>query len=178
MTESVNMCVCVFAPRSLAPSRYLREEGFPTSEFTMAFAAKGGHLGLVKWLRRGGCPITHEAIKAAAGGGHIHVLRWLRVVQGCAWSKDACREAAKFGQLAALQWLKDKSVHGHKVCPWQGWLICREAAKGGHVQVIRWAVAQGCPIDGGEIAIANIMAKHGHLAGLKVIHQQTSKTTP
>ena len=45
---------------------------------TCTYAARDGHLEVLRWARRNGCPWNEWTISAAAREGHLETLEWLR----------------------------------------------------------------------------------------------------
>ena len=43
---------------------------------TTAFAARGGHLDVLRWARENGCMWRDTTCSEAAYGGHLEVLIW------------------------------------------------------------------------------------------------------
>jgi hypothetical protein len=141
--------------------QWARDNGCPWTEWTCAYAAKGGHLEVLKWgaptavpgtsrhvrLRRakaisrccsgrGPTAVHGTSRRAAAEGGHLDVLQWERA-NGCSWVQSTCEVAAKGGHLEVLKWARANG------CPWDEW-TCAYAAEGGHLDVLRWA--RGLPM--------------------------------
>ena len=58
-----------------------------------AYAARGGHLEMVKFLHEKGCPWDADTTKGAAGGGHLDMLKFLHE-KGCPWNEQATADAA------------------------------------------------------------------------------------
>ena len=96
------------------------------------FAARAGHLEVLKWARLNGCPWDESTCCHAAKGGHLKVLQWARC-DGCPWNEQ-CFFAAD--QFATLQW----------ACPWDE-STCAHAALKGHLEVLQWAWFNECPWD-------------------------------
>ena len=105
--------------------------------FTCMYAARDGHLEVLKWARRNGCPWDEKTCAEAARGGHLEVLRWARE-NGCPWDEMTCARAANGGHLEVLQWLRQNG------CPWDSY-TCMFAAEGGELEVLQWALQNGCP---------------------------------
>jgi hypothetical protein len=105
------------------------------------YAARGGHLKVLRWARENGCPWDHLTCAYAAGRGHLEILQWARG-NGCSWNEWTCGFAASNGHLEVLKWLRREK----DPCPWNEW-TCAHAAKGGHLKVLRWARENGCPWD-------------------------------
>ena len=112
------------------------EMGAPTDNLCF-YAAKGGHLEVLKWLRENGCPWDSCTCYSAAKGGHLEVLKWLRE-NGCPWDSNTCAHAAQGGHLEVLKWARQNGCH------WAEW-TCLLAAEGGHLEVLKWARQEGCP---------------------------------
>ena len=49
----------------------MRAENLPWGEWTCAYAAKGGHLEMLKWAREKGCPWSRKTRKCAASKGYV-----------------------------------------------------------------------------------------------------------
>ena len=108
---------------------------------TCSWAARGGHLDLVKWLRVKGCPWGTWVSSAAARGGQLEVLQWIRGQDPpCPWSPDVCYAAAQKGHLDVLRWARSQG------CPWNKYVPCA-AAKNGHLKALKWLIKEGCPHD-------------------------------
>jgi len=88
-----------------------RAENFPWDWRTCEYAAKGGHLRVLKWLRENGCPWDESTCEKAAEGGHLEVLKWARE-NGCPWNWLTCAKAAERGHLETLKWAREND------CPW------------------------------------------------------------
>ena len=59
-----------------------------------AFAARGGHLEVLKWLRGDGFEWCNRTCRNAVQHGHVEVLRWARQ-KGCPWDADTRDLAAE-----------------------------------------------------------------------------------
>jgi len=154
---------CAYAARGghLEVLKWLRGQGCEWDSYTCAEAALGGHLEVLKWARSQGCEWDIYTCGYAAEGGHLAVLKWARS-QGCKWDGWTCAAAASRGHLEVLKWARGEG------CPWDE-LTCGEAAKGGHLEVLKWARSQGCDWDRGTCAYA---AYGGHLEVLKWLRSQ------
>jgi hypothetical protein len=109
------------------------------NEQACAFAARGGHLHILKWLRTKGCCWDRFTCLDAAENGHFEVLQWAKT-DGCPWDIYTCSNAAKNGHLAILQWARENG------CPWDEY-VCTCAAGSGHFEILHWARENGCPWD-------------------------------
>ena len=149
---------CGFAARHghLEVLKWLRAKGCPWGTRTSAGAARGGRLEVLQWMRAQDppCPWNCRVIHHAALHGHLEVLRWARS-QGCPWDGRAPRAAAKGGHLEVLQWMRAQDPP----CPWDS-SVCYWAACKGDLDFLRWARGQGCPWDERAPCAA---ARDGHL---------------
>ena len=167
-------------------------QGYPPTQRTIAFAASGGHLDVIKLC----VPKCQEgwdeasACAEAARGGHLEVLKWLKVEAGAWWNSKTCEFAAAEGHLHVLKYARyptepnvaqcawDKytstcaAVNDHmKVlrwlyihnCPWDG-RVCDAAARNGNTEMLKWARARDCPW---HSTVTLEAAKGGHLTTLK-----------
>ena len=132
-------------------------------EKTCGFAARHGHLEVLKWLRAKGCPWGTRTSAGAARGGRLEVLQWMRGQDlPCPWDSDVnvCYHAARGGHLEVLRWLRSQG------CPWDG----REssaAAKNGHLEMLQWMRAQDPPCPWYSENVCFLAALHGHLEVLR-----------
>ena len=132
---------CSWAARGghLEVLKWLRAKGCPCGTLTSCWAAQGGRLEVMKWLRAKGCPWGTWASSRAAKGGHLVVLQWMRAQDPpCPWNSDVCYYAASKGHLEVLRWARSQG------CPWDG-RAPRDAAGGGHLEVLVWLIKEGCP---------------------------------
>ena len=75
-------------------------------EWGCEYAARGGHLKVLKWARDNGCPWDEWTCNNAAWGGHLKVLKWL-IEKGCPWDEWTCNNAARGGHLEVLKWARE-----------------------------------------------------------------------
>ena len=73
--------------------------------YTCGYAARGGHLEVLKWLKANGCRLSIGTCDSAAIGGHLEVLKWASA-NGPEWNSQICSYAADGGSLEVLKWLK------------------------------------------------------------------------
>ena len=153
---------CGWAARGghLEVIKWLRAKECPWGIPTSLMAAEGGHLEVLQWMRAQdpSCPWNSRVCSSAAREGHLEVLRWARS-QGCSWNKGVPQAAAKGGHLEVLQWMRAQDPP----CPWNSY-VCYFAAQEGHLEVLRWARSQGCPWNE---RVPRAAAKGGHLKVLK-----------
>jgi len=126
-----------------------RKHGLHWDQRTCAYAARGGHLDILKWarqqdrldasgLRPPPCPWDEETCAGAAEGGHLHILQWARQQDPpCPWDDATCSRAAKGGHLHILQWARQQDPP----CPW-GRGTCAYASLKGHLAMLQWARGQ------------------------------------
>jgi hypothetical protein len=76
-----------------------------------AYAAREGHLELLKWARENGCDWDSRTCANAAEGGHLELLKWARE-NGCPWDWRTCADAAREGHLELLKWAHENG------CDW------------------------------------------------------------
>jgi len=124
---------------------------------TLASAARGGQLDLMKWLHN---DLNYcwdgTACTQAAANGHLHVLEWLYHEARPntlahthsdpgrqPWPADMISRAARGGHLHVLVWLNDtfarfmsRAIEG----------ACDEAARFGYLDILKYAHDQGVTI--------------------------------
>ena len=103
--ELVNWALAEGCPRD--------DEGGHDEGYTMAhFAARYGHLELVRWLvGEGGFPMDEGVMADAAGGGNLELVQWMRG-GGCPWDVVTCYYAIDYGHVEVLRWARENG------CPW------------------------------------------------------------
>ena len=89
------------------------DEGGDLHGYTMAhFAARYGHLELVRWLcGEGGFAMDEGVMADAAGGGNLELVQWMRG-EGCPWDTVTCYYAIDYGHVEVLRWARENG------CPW------------------------------------------------------------
>jgi len=120
-----------------------------------AFAAKGGHLTLLRWLHQKGYPLCSSLTSRAAAGGHLDVIKWA-TEHGCLWSAHVCMSATRNNRRDIIEWT---TAHG---CPRDGCLVT-VAAKAGNLQLLQWLHGDGYRL---TINACVGAAEAGHLAVL------------
>lgn len=69
-------------------------------ENVCSYAARGGHLQILKWAKSNGYKwCKYEICKDAAYSGNIEMIKWLREHNNCSWDSRTCDDAAKNGHL-------------------------------------------------------------------------------
>ena len=56
----------------------LRGQGCEWGSWTCSYAAKNGHLHVLKWARENDCEWDFQTCRYAAQNGHLDVLKWAR----------------------------------------------------------------------------------------------------
>ncbi|CAB9526442.1 ankyrin containing protein (ISS) [Seminavis robusta] len=74
-TENDRVCNKIAKIGSLTIMLWAKQEGFPWSKWTCAWAARNGHLEMFQWLREHGCPWDLWTCLKAAEGGHLEILK-------------------------------------------------------------------------------------------------------
>ena len=120
----------VILPGSVALAKWALAEGCPRKAgrgFDMAyFAARYGHLELVKWLcGEGGFAMDERVMEGAACSGNLELVQWLRG-EGCPWDNGTCKWAVNKGHVEVLRWARENG------CPWGAATRDRAAAELGY----------------------------------------------
>ncbi|RLN83836.1 hypothetical protein BBJ28_00020071 [Nothophytophthora sp. Chile5] len=108
----------------------------------MDWAAREGHLEMVKWLhinRIEGC--TTLALDWAAREGHLEVVKWLHDNRREGWIMDAMRGAAINGHLDVVKWLHANYSEGYKID------AMATAVGNGHLGVVKWLYKNDGEVD-------------------------------
>jgi hypothetical protein len=84
--------------------KYLYKKGERHSRLTCVYAAKGGHLEILKWLKEQGAPLE-ETCYFAAKTGDLSLLKWLRK-EGTPWNEEICYESSLAGQSEVLKYMR------------------------------------------------------------------------
>ncbi len=162
------------------------------------YAAKGGHLEVLKWLHGQGFTLNDRLLEAASRRGHLHILTWLVSIgnkfkdeKPYVWHNSCFREAAEGGHMETLNWLEKQG------CPLfpnpeltklrrfffpsvfsssEDDTTCR-VAKNGHLDALKWLMQRNFPFHSETMKYA---AEGGHLATLQWlnIHRVALKLDP
>lgn len=84
------------------------DEGCTT--YAMDFAARYGHINILEYLHREGHVCTNAAADWAVQEGHAHVLTWLYDNTHAKCSEYAMPSAARRGDLRMLKWLHTRGA--------------------------------------------------------------------
>ncbi|CAL6395237.1 unnamed protein product [Bathycoccus prasinos] len=115
-----------------------------TSEYTCAFAAKNGHLEVLKYLREVAKAPWDEYIAIwAAGKGQLHILEYLVERKYNKYYNLACERAAESGHLDCLKYL-----HETAKAPWD-YRAVRQAHLYKHSDCVQYLLDNNCPLPPG-----------------------------
>ena len=161
----------------------------PTRSHAADYAAKGGHIDILRLLQEHGVPWTDDTALNAAVGGDFDCFRWL-VNKGCPYGREACFEAAAIeGHVPLVRWFIETLNHAQEEPYFDGGLLtelayrgktevlkvahdvnefrehvddyfCENAASGGHLDTLKWLRHVGCPLGS---TIVEQAAGGGHL---------------
>jgi len=123
-----------------------------------AYAAGGGHMGVIQWLCEHQCPWDEEACLAAARFGHLEVLQWLRA-RDCPWNMWCLHNAAWGGHTEVVVWARTNG------CKWSRYATMW-AARNGHLETLQVLRRMGCRWDEQACMWA---AREGRLEVLKYL---------
>ena len=163
----------------------------------MKYAAKNGHLEVVKWLHENHIEgRTDEAMDWAAKNGHLEIVIWLhlnrkeRLTSGGMCTTDAMDWAAHNGYLEVVKWLHENRQEGctmnamnfaasnghleivkylHQNQKMCTYLAMDWAAYNGHLEVVKWLHENRT--EGCTTYAMDIAAKEGHLEVIKWLHE-------
>jgi len=164
----------------------MRAENFPWDERTCAYAAKGGHLEVLKWARENDCPWDAKTCAWAARGGHLETLKWARDERLPVELRRRARGRRRAATSRCSSGRARTTARGRR----EGRARARRGAatskflsgrakrllvgrggraslrrRGGHLEVLKWLSVNGCPWDEWTCAFA---AEGGHLEVLTV----------
>jgi len=74
---------------------------------TCSYAAKNGHLEILKWARANLCPWNEETCTNAAVGGHLELLKWAREHR-CPWDEETYHAGIVFRDPALMCYLEEQ----------------------------------------------------------------------
>ena len=115
------------------------------STLTCAFAAKNGHLKVLKYLHeKVKAPWDSETANWAAHNGHLHILEYLVERKFDQFDVLACRNAAMYGHLDCLKYLRETA----KV-PWNSGAFASVTHANRHPECVRYLLDNNCPLPPG-----------------------------
>ena len=147
--------------------KWIRANGGEWTERAADYTAESGHLETLKWIRANGGTWTSWATNSAARNGHLETLKWIRD-NGGTWTSNAANWAATSGHLETLKWIRANG--GTWTSDATNW-----AARNGHLETLKWIRANGGKWTS---AAADWAAENGHLETLKWIRANGGKWTP
>ena len=111
INRSINRNACAFAAKNghLEVLKYFREEAkAPWDDLTADWAAKMGHLHILEYLvERKFDEYNEGACELAAMNGHLDCLKYLHETAKAPWNKEAVREAHENNHPECVQYLLD-----------------------------------------------------------------------
>ncbi|CAL6307522.1 unnamed protein product [Bathycoccus prasinos] len=116
----------------------------PIDTGACAYAARNGHLEILKYLREEAkAPWYYDTAYLAARNGHLHILEYLVERKYDKYSEKACEYAAKYGHLDCLKYL-------HETAKWS-WdsHAVRYAHKNNHTDCVQYLLDNNCPLPEG-----------------------------
>jgi hypothetical protein len=113
--KRVRLCTNTASEGYLEVLIYLRENNCDWDSWTLAYAALGGHMNIIKLLRGNDCKYRCDwsewTCASAARNGHLEILKWSRA-NGCLWNEWTCAYATENKHLEVLKFAKNSG------CPW------------------------------------------------------------
>ena len=103
----------------------------------LKYAARNGHLDVIKYAMKKKCGKCPHAPGMAALGGHLDILKYFDE-NGFEKNRDVSYLAAMYGHLDVIKWAHENQY------PWDGWTI-KLARKKNHHNVVQYALHNGCP---------------------------------
>ena len=111
------------------------------STLTCAFAAKNGHLEVLKYLREEvKAPWDSDTANGAALNGHLHILEYLFERKYDKYSTGACERAAEYGHLDCLKYLRETAK-----APWDSRAV-RFAHENNQTECLQYLLDNDCPL--------------------------------
>jgi hypothetical protein len=124
--------------------KYCDANECPINEYACAYAARNGHLEVLKYLREEAkAPWYSVTASWAASNGHLHILEYLVERKFDKFDRWACYYAAKFGHLDCLKYL-----HETAKAPWD-YLAVREAHDYNQTECVQYLLDNDCPLPDG-----------------------------
>jgi hypothetical protein len=117
----------------------------PIDEDACAYAARNGHLEVLKYLREEvKAPWGWETATRAAGNGHLHILEYLvERKYNKYYYYLACERAAENGHFDCLKYL-----HETAKAPWDKEAV-RAAHENKHPECLQYCLDNDCPLPEG-----------------------------
>ena len=112
-----------------------------TNRNACAFAAKNGHLEVLKYFREEAkAPWDDLTADWAAKMGHLHILEYLVERKYDQFDVSACWCAAMKGHLDCLKYL-----HETAKAPWDSWVV-GAAHDNNHTECVQYLLDNNCPL--------------------------------
>ena len=116
----------------------------PIDTGACAYAARNGHLEILKYIREEAkAPWYYDTAYLAARNGHLHILEYLVERKFDKYSEFACEYAAKYGHLDCLKYL-----HETAKAPWNSQAVYH-ARKRNHPECVQYLLDNDCPLPRG-----------------------------
>jgi len=103
----------------------------------VSYAARNGHLHVVKYLLSYGHTVCQNTVGFAALGGHLDILKYF-FDKGCEMGPSVCYMSAMRGHLNIIKWARSVGIG------WDNWTI-RMASKRNYMEIVEYAMKNGCP---------------------------------
>jgi Ankyrin repeats (3 copies) len=124
----------------------------------MIYAAKGGHMEIVKLMIEKGATNFDWAIKYAAKGGHMEIVK-LMIEKSATYFNAGMAYAAEGGQMEIIKLMIEKGATNFN------WAM-RSAARGGHMEIVKLMIEKGAA----DFNTAMINASYeGHMEIVKLM---------
>jgi hypothetical protein len=155
-TAKSDIRCCSFAAREghLEMLKWLVGQGFKADVGVLVQAFLGGNLACVPFLvQEFGFALDSIGPRDAASGGNVEFLKLV----GGPFDEATMIAAARSGSVACVQYLREHN------CPWTT-RACAEAAGNGHSEALRFLHENGCPWD---VTTCIVAARAGHVSVLR-----------
>ena len=163
--DEPHFCSKVAKTNKLELLKWAREEKeCEWEQDTIYAAAFHGNLEMVKYCVANGCPIHVSACEFAARNGHLEILKYLHEEVKAPWDSDTASSAAENGHLHILEYLDERKFdkydawacmmaaeNGHLDClkylrktakaPWDSW-----AVRYAHEDCVQYLLDNNCPL--------------------------------
>jgi Ankyrin repeats (3 copies) len=126
----------------------------------MAYAALGGHMGIVKLMIEKGATDFDWAMVYAARGGHMEIVK-LMIEKGATNFDWGMKNAAEGGHMDIVKLMIEKGATDFD------WSM-RSAAEGGHMEIVKLMIEKGATVF--DLAM-NDAAKGGHMEIVNYLKQ-------
>jgi Ankyrin repeats (3 copies) len=127
---------------------YISTKGYNPEEFykrnkdkryifnkAMYYAARGGHMEIVKLMIEKGVTDFNSGMRNAAEGGHMEIVKFL-IEKGATGFSGAMAYAAKGGHMEIVKFMIEKGARDFD-------FTMRFAAKGGYMEIVKFMIEKG-----------------------------------